>query len=247
MKPSSRPLTELGLKRGPNLNTETPLLPSRPLTPHPQLHSHLHLHPPLFHLITTFIYPSVFVLQPFVHLCRAFLPSHRHGHGGLPRPQQPLAQNRTPIPDWYPVTSPLTALQIRTELEFLCDTGVISTQQLSSILSQLPAQTPLRAPLAPIHASATSTPVEHIPDLSLKDSYPQNPSPAPLPPPAYAQSPPVLAIASALYAYQPTDTGDLALQPNDNIQVLEHMNNDCKIQYTRNTADANDCRVARSQ
>jgi LAS seventeen-binding protein 1/2 len=122
----------------------------------------------------------------------------------------------------------LTTFQIRTELEFLCDTGVISTQQLSSILAQLPAQTPLRAPVAPIHASATSTPVEQLSDLSMKDPYTHNTSPAPLPPPAYAQSPPVLAIANALYAYQPTDTGDLALQPNDNIQVLEHMNNDCK-------------------
>lgn len=124
------------------------------------------------------------------------------------------------------MVSTLTTSQIRTELEFLCDTGVISTQQLSSILAQLPAQTPLRAPVAPIHASATSTPVEQLSDLSMKDPYTHNTSPAPLPPPAYAQSPPVLSIANALYAYQPTDTGDLALQPNDNIQVLEHMNND---------------------
>lgn len=152
----------------------------------------------------------------------------RHGHRGLPRPQQPVAQNSTRDRS-HPVTSTLTTTQIRTELEFLCDTGVISAQQLSSILSQLPAQTPLRAPLAaPIHASATSTPVEQLSDMSLKDPYTHTTSPAPLPPPAYAQSPPVLAIASALYAYQPTDTGDLALQPNDNIQVTEHMNNDCK-------------------
>lgn len=47
------------------------------------------------------------------------------------------------------------------------------------------------------------------------------------PPPAYQQGPPVLSVASALYAYTPTDAGDLALQPNDRIQVLEHMNNDC--------------------
>lgn len=37
----------------------------------------------------------------------------------------------------------------------------------------------------------------------------------------------MLSVASALYAYTPTDAGDLALQPNDRIQVLEHMNNDC--------------------
>lgn len=37
----------------------------------------------------------------------------------------------------------------------------------------------------------------------------------------------MLSVASALYAYTPTDTGDLALQPNDRVQVLEHMNADC--------------------
>lgn len=35
-------------------------------------------------------------------------------------------------------------------------------------------------------------------------------------------------MAIALYAYSPTDAGDLALQQNDRIQVIEHMNNDCK-------------------
>lgn len=36
----------------------------------------------------------------------------------------------------------------------------------------------------------------------------------------------MLSVASALYAYTPTDAGDLALQPNDRVQVLEHMNAD---------------------
>lgn len=36
-----------------------------------------------------------------------------------------------------------------------------------------------------------------------------------------------MSIATALYAYTPTDAGDLALQMHDRIQVLEHMNNDC--------------------
>lgn len=58
------------------------------------------------------------------------------------------------------------------------------------------------------------------------------PSPVPAPPPAYPVAPPaILSIASALYAYSPTDAGDLALQPNDQIQVLEHMNNDCEWSY----------------
>ncbi|RMZ77781.1 hypothetical protein DV737_g4231, partial [Chaetothyriales sp. CBS 132003] len=90
---------------------------------------------------------------------------------------------------------------IRTELEFLTDTGVITADQLSSILSQLPSQTPLRAPLQVTTGNAaTTTPVDQFGSLSLKEP--------------------------ALYAYQPTDAGDLALQPNDRILVLEHMNND---------------------
>lgn len=36
-----------------------------------------------------------------------------------------------------------------------------------------------------------------------------------------------------MYAYTPTDAGDLALQPNDRIQVLEHMNNDCKFSFDK--------------
>ncbi|RMD42436.1 hypothetical protein DV735_g2703, partial [Chaetothyriales sp. CBS 134920] len=115
---------------------------------------------------------------------------------------------------------------IRTELEFLTDTGVITADQLSSILSQLPSQTPLRAPLQIASNVSTTTPVEQFNNLSLKEPYTHVPTPAPLPPPAYASTPSVLSLASALYAYQPTDAGDLALQPNDRIQVLEHMNND---------------------
>lgn len=67
--------------------------------------------------------------------------------------------------------------------------------------------------------------------MNEKAQYGMN-SPAPQshyasPPPAYPQAPTVLSVASALYAYTPTDAGDLALQPNDRIQVLEHMNADC--------------------
>lgn len=54
-------------------------------------------------------------------------------------------------------------------------------------------------------------------------------SPPPQPPPAYPQVPPIMGLATALYAYTPTDAGDLALQPHDRIQVIEHMNDDCMI------------------
>jgi len=119
---------------------------------------------------------------------------------------------------------------IKAELEYLTDASVISPQQLSSILAQLPSQTQLHAPIAPIQSPVNGTvhtPVSQISNLSLneKNPYIANPAPAP-PPPAYASGPQVLAIVTALYAYAPTDAGDLALQPNDRIQVTEHMNND---------------------
>ncbi|KAJ9359991.1 hypothetical protein DTO027B9_1543 [Paecilomyces variotii] len=130
---------------------------------------------------------------------------------------------------------------IRAELEFLADSSVITPQQLSSILSQLPEQTqldnnarniapisqPTPAPAQP-PVAAYSPPTNQFANTSLNEKAPtpnQYPTPAP-PPPAYAQTPAVLSTASALYAYTPTDAGDLALQPHDRIQVLEHMNND---------------------
>ncbi|EXJ94838.1 hypothetical protein A1O1_03236 [Capronia coronata CBS 617.96] len=115
---------------------------------------------------------------------------------------------------------------IRTELEFLADTSIISPEQLSSILAQLPAQTPLHAPLQPPASVSTNTPVDQFSNMSMKEHYAPVPTPAPLPPPAYVQDPQILAVATALYAYTPTDAGDLALQQGDRILVTEHMNND---------------------
>ncbi|KAL1958929.1 hypothetical protein VTO42DRAFT_3482 [Malbranchea cinnamomea] len=113
---------------------------------------------------------------------------------------------------------------IRTELEFLADASVITPSQLSAILSQLPSQTQLHAPVA---ETPFSPPTSQVSSMSLneKNHEPSQYS-SPAPPPSYSATPPVLSIATALYAYTPTDAGDLALQPNDRIQVLEHMNND---------------------
>lgn len=53
-----------------------------------------------------------------------------------------------------------------------------------------------------------------------------HPSPSStLAPPAYASSASI-ATASALYEYHPSDTGDLAILPNDRIFVTEFMNAD---------------------
>jgi hypothetical protein len=119
----------------------------------------------------------------------------------------------------------------------LTDSSIITPQELSHILSLLPAETPLRAPVsngtsavAPVPSSLT--PVGQLADRSLnkkqekENPYAPTPSPVP-PPPAYtsaAEGPPPLAVASALYAFNPLDPGDLALLPNDRISVLEYTN-----------------------
>ncbi|KAJ5124253.1 uncharacterized protein N7515_008078 [Penicillium bovifimosum] len=144
---------------------------------------------------------------------------------------------------------------VRTELEFLADSSVISRQQLSSILSQLPADAnaprAVQASPSPPRQLAQPVPVQQAPVQSQPPPAPYTPSysppasqmsnmsvhekaamhnqyasPPPQAPPAYPQVPPVLGLASAMYAYTPTDPGDLALQPQDRIQITEHMNAD---------------------
>lgn len=121
----------------------------------------------------------------------------------------------------------------------MTDSSIISPLQLSSILSQLPSQTPLHAPL--LSASITNStptlpaaqpPVSQFASASLNEKqngfYAPSQSPVP-PPPAYASNPagpPPLATATTLYVYQPTDAGDLALMPHDHIAVSEWMNAD---------------------
>ena len=141
---------------------------------------------------------------------------------------------------------------IKAELEYLCDSSVISADQLSDLLSRVPAQTALHAPLSvgavpPATQNGTLSPPPTSPMNNLNLSHtrtngsigsnnyfnqqPPQPaqSPSPQPPPAYAQPPsqanwPPLAQATALYAYTSTDAGDLELQPNDHITVIEYMN-----------------------
>ncbi|KAJ5929966.1 hypothetical protein N7466_005459 [Penicillium verhagenii] len=138
---------------------------------------------------------------------------------------------------------------VRTELEFLADSSVISRQQLNSILSQLPDESDARSaprrqitpvtstpsPLPePVQAQPAPAPydppVPQMQNVSLNEKaqmHNQYASPPPqMAPPAYPQVPPIRSLAEALYAYTPTDAGDLALQPHDRIQVIEHMNDD---------------------
>lgn len=131
---------------------------------------------------------------------------------------------------------------IKAELEFLADASVLTPAELSELLSRIPAQTALHAPIS-VGAVPTALPTPGAPppptsplqDLSINEkqnsSYyqpQQQPTPTPAPPPAYGAPPPSLAPplarATALYAYNGTDPGDLTLQPNDHITVTEYMN-----------------------
>jgi len=117
---------------------------------------------------------------------------------------------------------------IRTELEFLLDAKIISSQQFNTIINQLPQQNSLQTPLPPTQ----ETPVSSMAKMHIKETEPEkkvgyyaddvNP-----PPPAYPSAPaapPALAQASALYQYNAQDAGDLALMPGDHIVVTEYMN-----------------------
>ncbi|KAI9753352.1 MAG: hypothetical protein M4579_005210 [Chaenotheca gracillima] len=123
---------------------------------------------------------------------------------------------------------------IQTELEFLADSSIITQQQLSSITALLPHESNMRVPVSNGTPTVTSPqpPTNQLANTSLNEKH-QNgyfapsPSPSPLPPPAYGQAamgPPPLTMATSLYAYNPTDAGDLALLPNDQVAVLEYVN-----------------------
>lgn len=141
---------------------------------------------------------------------------------------------------------------IKAEAEFLCDASILTPQALNDLLSRIPAQTALHAPIsvgavpsavdAPIHNPLP--PTASLNDLSLNDqrngksnanghlnekSEYYQPNPSAQPPPAYNTPPPAanwppLAQATALYAYASADAGDLELQPNDHVTVTEYMN-----------------------
>lgn len=136
---------------------------------------------------------------------------------------------------------------IKAELEYLCDASIISPDTLSDLLSRVPAQTALHAPISvgavppatqnnaaalPIQAangynnrSEKQQPWNEKQDYPAPSASPQPPPPAyqNAPPPPQAQWPP-LAQATALYAYTSTDEGDLELQPGDHVSVTEYMN-----------------------
>ncbi|KAF2274024.1 SH3-domain-containing protein [Westerdykella ornata] len=128
---------------------------------------------------------------------------------------------------------------IKTELEFLLDANVITSQQFDTITSQLPLNAAAVA-RTPIPTPSPQPPVQQMANVAIKkDSEPEKKvgyyaqdTVANPPPPAYPVAPtapiapPVLAHATAMYQYNAQDAGDLALMPNDRITVTEYMNNE---------------------
>jgi len=133
---------------------------------------------------------------------------------------------------------------IQTELEFLVDSNVITNEQFTTIVNQLPIQNTRRAQTPASH----ETPIAPMANLAIQQPQTQQQQHQPqaqpqqqesekkkvgyyadnnAPPPAYPTAPPapaVLTIATALYQYNAQDAGDLALMPNDSIAVTEYMN-----------------------
>lgn len=137
------------------------------------------------------------------------------------------------------------------ELKFLAELSEITPQQLSSILGLLageqsrqlsqpsqsapvplpvqqtaPPPLPVQQPIVPPPAPY-SPPTNQFSNASLNEKAPvQQHPPPPGPPPAYG-TPGVLCTATALYAFEVKDHGDLELQPYDKIQVLKYENDQC--------------------
>jgi hypothetical protein len=123
------------------------------------------------------------------------------------------------------------------ELHFLVDMGLVSSNQITTLLSALPQEsTP--SIVIPINASQQpSAPINGMSNMSLNEKSdhstsgfyappPQSstPNPAASPPPYNPPAQQGQGQASALYSYNPTDAGDLALTAGDHITVLEHLN-----------------------
>lgn len=120
------------------------------------------------------------------------------------------------------------------ELAFLADNGTISATQLQNFLRELPQETTADTIRSTQSAIPEPAPAAAMSNLSLSNSngnYPNEKQDYNQPPPSYpaypTPGPPAMAPlchASALYAYNPTDAGDLALTPNDRVAVTEYMN-----------------------
>ncbi|KAF2458778.1 SH3 domain-containing protein [Lineolata rhizophorae] len=126
---------------------------------------------------------------------------------------------------------------VKTELEFLGNINAISPAQLSQVMEIL-RDTPLAASINASVTTGMSNLAVSTPSSDEKktgyyaDNATGHAAAAIAPPPAYGApspvappaGPPPLARATALYAYNAADAGDLALAPHDRIAVTEYMN-----------------------
>ncbi|KAI9755202.1 MAG: hypothetical protein M1815_005140 [Lichina confinis] len=139
-------------------------------------------------------------------------------------------------------------LMLVQELDFLMESSVITPERLAGIISLLPDQASTAArevefsQLSPAPTEAVPSMASPLPPFvtpspqpseNYSDEKRQNPFPAPQqqqqppPPPAYSHRyAQPLAFATAMYAYTPTDAGDLGLLPNDRVCVVEYTNGD---------------------
>lgn len=121
------------------------------------------------------------------------------------------------------------ALTLTKELEYLVDVNAINPQQVSEIIAKLPSPSNSKAPLSNEAPKAQNTPTPTLPTNTEKQPWTLPSSALPqLPPPAYAHAliPATLATATAIYQYNPSDSGDLAIMPKDRISITEFMNAD---------------------
>lgn len=105
----------------------------------------------------------------------------------------------------------------------------MTPQQLSEIVAKLPSSSNSRAPLSNETPKVQNTPTATLPTDTEKQSWSLPISAPPqLPPPAYAHAPipATLATAVAIYEYNPSDSGDLAIMQKDRISITEFMNAD---------------------
>ncbi|KAI5851772.1 hypothetical protein BZA05DRAFT_473926 [Tricharina praecox] len=135
---------------------------------------------------------------------------------------------------------------IQNELDFLVETGVLTSSQMSQILNILPnpsgvtatlrAQTP--ATMAPAQSATPAVPhMGFTPPMSPPASTKtpahekamqpiSGPTPPQPPPPSYTASAGILSRAEAMWAFNGSEAGDLSFQAGETIEVIEKIKDD---------------------
>ena len=110
--------------------------------------------------------------------------------------------------------------------------GLVSPTQLTTFLSALPTESTPSIVL-PVSNGMSNMNLNEKQDHTgfyAPSPQPSAPNPAASPPPMYGSAAPprdntaYIAQATSLYAYDPSDHGDLALQAGDHVSIIEYMN-----------------------